>query len=120
MCDGDPVEVLCVWKYYRNPHSNGDCYAYARLASESRGGCYNTGAVRGLAAMGARVVRLLLVPHMQAYSGLLDKALSAGRPSSVRRLEAERVESALLCAFRLAWSALSSKKMNHAEQFGQH
>ncbi len=55
--------------------------------------------------MGPRVVRLLLVPHTPAYSGLLDKALSSGRPSSVRRLEAERVQSALLSAFRLAWSA---------------
>ncbi|CAL8472209.1 g11751 [Coccomyxa elongata] len=62
------------------------------------------GAVRGLAAMGPRVVRLLLVPHTPAYSALLDKALSSGRPSSVRRLEAERVQSALLSAFRLAWT----------------
>ncbi|BDA47338.1 Transcription initiation factor TFIID subunit 6 [Coccomyxa sp. Obi] len=65
------------------------------------------GAVRGLAAMGPRVVQLLLVPHMPAYSGLLDKALSTGRPSSVRRLEAERVESALLFAFRLSWTDTS-------------
>ena len=66
------------------------------------------GAVRGLAAMGPRVVRLLMVPHMPAYSALLDKALTGGRPSSVRRLEAERVRSALLSAFRLAWSAPES------------
>ena len=55
--------------------------------------------------MGPRVVRLLLVPHLPAYSGLLDRALSGGRPSSVRRLEAERVRFALLSAFRLAWCA---------------
>lgn len=41
--------------------------------------------MRGLAALGPRVVRLLLVPQVPAYAALLDKAAASGRSGSVRR-----------------------------------
>lgn len=67
-------------------------------------GVTRAGAMQGLAAMGPRVVRLLLVPQVPAYSALLDKALCGGRPGSVRRMEAQRLQCALLSAFCRSWS----------------
>ena len=47
--------------------------------------CVCAGAVTGLCALGPRVLRVLLLPQAPAYATLLDKALAAGRPGSVRR-----------------------------------
>ena len=65
--------------------------------------CMCTGAVKGLSALGSRVVRLLLMPQLPMYNSLLEKALTAGRHGSLRRIEAQHVLSALLTAFRLSW-----------------
>jgi hypothetical protein len=70
------------------------------------------GAVRGLAALGPRVVRLLLVPQVPAYAPLLDKAAASGRPGSVRRCAAGRLAepSNVICISHgtaSCWRALS-------------
>ena len=55
----------------------------------------------GLAALGPRVVRLLLLPHAAAYCAALAPALApprAGHGRDVRHAEAARVHHALAAA----------------------
>ena len=58
----------------------------------------SAGAVAGLAALGQRVVQLLVLPQVQPYLKLLEPALAIENPQEVQRAEALRVRGALMQA----------------------
>lgn len=62
------------------------------------------GAIVGLGYLGFRVVEAVIVPHLEKYIELIDSILdkSAGRPRSVRRMEAAKVYGALVWACGIA------------------
>ncbi|KAM0863744.1 hypothetical protein ACQ4PT_044383 [Festuca glaucescens] len=57
------------------------------------------GAVQGISALGASAIRLLLLPKLETYMQLLDPELQLEKQTNeMKRKEAWRVYSALLCA----------------------
>ncbi|KAM3286996.1 hypothetical protein P3S67_020426 [Capsicum chacoense] len=57
------------------------------------------GAIQGLAALGPGVVRLLVLPNLEAYLQLLEPEMQLEKPKNeMKRLEDWRVYGALMCA----------------------